>query len=194
VLVDADASKGAIQDGLEWLARSTTERDTAVVFLAGHGLNDALGQFFFLPQDADLEQIQDSMVSGGDIQKSLAAIPGRVVVFLDSCHSGAVMNRNSSVTRFVNELGSAENGVVVFTASTGAQLSQESPEWNNGAFTKALDEGLDGEADLFKKGRVTVSSLDAFLGDRVPTLTNGQQTPTVIKPTSVPDFPVALIK
>jgi DNA-binding beta-propeller fold protein YncE/uncharacterized membrane protein len=194
VLLDADATREAILDGLKWLAKATTERDTAVIFLAGHGLNDARDQFFFLPHGADLARIEDTTVAGAEIQAFLAAIPGRVVVFLDSCHSGAVMKRNSSVTRFVNELGSAENGVVVFTASTGTQLSLESSEWNNGAFTKALDEGLDGQADLFKKGRVTVSSLDAFLGDRVPALTNGQQTPTVIKPAAVPDFPVALTK
>lgn len=131
---------------------------------------------------------------GGRDPASLAAIPGRVVVFLDSCHSGGVLKRESNSIQFVNELGSAENGVVVFTASTGAQLSLESPEWQNGAFTKALDEGLDGQADLFKKGRVTVSSLDAYLSDRVPTLTQGQQTPVMIKAAAVPDFPVALTR
>jgi hypothetical protein len=194
MLLDADATKEAIQDALKWLGQATTERDTAVIFLAGHGLNDPRNQFFFLPHGADLARVADTMLADTDIQSALAAIPGRVVVFLDSCHSGAVLKRNSNVTRFVNELGCAENGVVVFTASTGMQLSQESPVWNNGAFTKALTEGLDGQADLLKKGRVTVSSLDAYLSDRVPTLTNGQQTPTVIKPAAVPDFPMALTR
>lgn len=194
VLLDAGASLEAIRDGLKWLGAATTERDTAVIFLAGHGMNDSRDRFFFLPHGADLERAEETMLAGADLQSALAAIPGRVVFFLDSCHSGAVMKRNSSVTRFVNTLGSAENGVVVFTASTGAQLSQESPEWNNGAFTKVLDEGLDGQADLFKKGRVTVSSLEAYLDDRVPILTKGLQTPTVIRPAAIPDFPVALLK
>jgi hypothetical protein len=194
VLVDGDATREAILGGLKWLAKAATEQDTAVIILAGHGLNDAEGQYFFLPHEADLDRMEDTMVADTDIQRALAAIPGRVVVFLDSCHSGAVLKRNSNVTRFVNELGSAENGVVVFTASTGSQLSQESAEWQNGAFTKALIEGLDGQADLFKRGRVTVSGLDAYVSDRVPVLTQGQQVPTVIKPAAVPDFTVALVR
>jgi uncharacterized caspase-like protein len=35
---------------------------------------------------------------------------------------------------------------VVFTSSTGNELSQEKEEWNNGAFTKAVVEGLRGAA------------------------------------------------
>jgi hypothetical protein len=46
-----------------------------------------------------------------------------------------------------NDLSSAENGVVVFASSTGMQLSLERADWGNGAFTKALLEGLEGEAD-----------------------------------------------
>jgi WD40 repeat protein len=64
-----------------------------------------------------------------------------------------------------------------------------------GAVTKIeVRSGLDVAADLFKKGRITVSGLDAYLGDRVPTLTGGRQTPTVIKPAAVPDFPLALLR
>lgn len=36
----------------------------------------------------------------------------------------------------------AENGAVVFTSSTGRQYSLENEDWGNGAFTKALVEGL----------------------------------------------------
>lgn len=193
ILLDAKATKNAILGGLEWLSKATGERDTAVVFLAGHGMNDSRGQFFFLPYGADLERAEASLVSDAEIQRALVAIPGKVVVFLDACHSGDVVKRNS-ITRFVNELASAENGIVVFTASTGRQLSLESAAWRNGAFTKALTEGLDGQADLLKKGRITVSSLDTYLADRVPTLTDGRQTPTVIKPMSIPDFALALTR
>ena len=48
--------------------------------------------------------------------------------------------------KFANELKAAENGIVVFTSSTGNELSQEKEEWNNGAFTKAVVEGLRGAA------------------------------------------------
>jgi hypothetical protein len=44
-------------------------------------------------------------------------------------------NPQGDLTRVVNELSSAENGVIVFAASTGKQLAQEAFEWKNGAFT-----------------------------------------------------------
>jgi hypothetical protein len=68
--------------------------------------------------------------------------------------TGRTKNENGYQHR-LNELSSAEDGVAVFSASTGSESSYEKPEWNNGAFTKALVEGLNGAADLTGKGRIT---------------------------------------
>jgi hypothetical protein len=46
VLADAQASKDEILDGLEWLQRQTTSKDVAMVFLAGHGVNDPTGVYY----------------------------------------------------------------------------------------------------------------------------------------------------
>lgn len=96
------------------------------------------------------------------------------------------------VTSVINELTSAENGVVVFSASTGNQVSYEDAAWGHGAFTKALVEGLTGSADFQHTGRITIDMLDLYLSERVKALTHGAQTPTTTKPETVPDFPVAL--
>ena len=42
-LTDAQATKGNILDGLEWLQRQVTAKDIAVLFFAGHGINDSDG-------------------------------------------------------------------------------------------------------------------------------------------------------
>ena len=52
--------------------------------------------------------------------------------------------------------------------------------------------GLDGKADLFKNGKITVSSMETWIAERVKELTEGAQTPTVAKPQTVPDFPIGL--
>jgi WD40 repeat protein len=91
----------------------------------------------------------------------------------------------------VNELSSAENGAIVFAASTGNQFSLENREWGNGAFTKAIVDGLQGRADYAGKGRITVNMLDLFISETVKELTHGRQTPTTAKPQTVPDFPIA---
>jgi len=109
-------------------------------------------------------------------------------------HSGGVMGKRAitDITGVINELTSAENGVVVFASSTGRQYSLEDPEWGNGAFTKAVIEGIAGKADLLGKGKITVNMLDAFIAERVKEITNGKQTPVTTKPNTVPDFPIAV--
>jgi len=177
------ATKGEVLDALEWLERQITSKDVAVLFLAGHGVNDRNGDYYFLPVDVDTERLKRT------------GLPGKVVVFLDTCHSGNIMGQRRGamdITGVINELTSAQNGAVVFAASTGNQYSLENPDWGNGAFSKAVIEGLNGKADERRTGRITVTMLDLYVAERVKELTRGQQTPTTTKPHSVPDFPVAL--
>ena len=96
------------------------------------------------------------------------------------------------ITGMVNELSSSENGAVVFASCTGRQQSMEDATWKNGAFTEAVLEGLGGKADLLGNGKITVSTLEAFVAERVKALTEGEQTPTVAKPQTITDFPIAV--
>ena len=101
---------------------------------------------------------------------------------------------DADITQVVNELSSAENGVVMFASSTGRQLSIENDTWKNGAFTEALIEGLSGGADYVKDGKLTIAELDLWLSDRVKQLTDKRQSPVVRKPDTIPDFPIALVR
>jgi uncharacterized caspase-like protein len=198
-LTDAQATKGNILDGLEWVQRQMTAHDVAVMFFAGHGINDPTGVFYFLPVDADLEKLKRTGISQSDITSTVANIAGKVLVFMDACHSGNLTGKLKRrgvvvVTSVINELASAENGAVVFSSATGRQYALENVEWGNGAFTKALVEGIRGKADFKSTGRITVNMLDLYVSERVKELTQGQQTPTTAKPPNVPDFPVALLR
>jgi WD40 repeat protein len=202
VITEDGAKAGDILDGLEWIKHQTTSKDIAVVFLSGHGDNDEEHRFYFCAQDYDRARRLRTGVSFEDIQKTLSSIAGKVLFFIDSCHAGNALGKlyaakgaatgGSDLTRLVNELSSAENGAVVFASSTGKQESLESDEWKNGAFTKAIVEGLNGKADLMQNGKITVNELETYLAERVKELTEGQQTPTVAKPQTVPDFPIAI--
>ena len=199
VLTDQQATKDNILDALDWIQRETTSRDVAMLYISGHGMNDNAGVFYYLPVNADINAIKRTCLMFGDIKTTTMSVAGKVLLFVDACHSGDVMGKNSTrksadVTAMVNDLSSAENGVVVFTSSTGRQYSLENASWGNGAFTKALIEGIGGKADLFRKGKITVKSLDAYVADRVKELTTGKQSPTAIIPDGVPDFPIAIIK
>jgi len=195
LLIDEHATKDDILDGLEWLQREVTSKDVAMVFIAGHGVNDPTGVYYYLPANADLEKLKRTGVPYSDLKNTISGLAGKVLMFVDTCHSGNVFGGKrsiSDITGVINELSSAENGVVVFASSTGRQYSLEDPKWGNGAFTKALVEGLKGKADLLGKGKITINMLDAFIAERVKELTKGKQTPVTAKPQTVPDFPIAV--
>ncbi len=197
-LTDAQATRDEIVDGLDWILHETTSKDVAMVFLSGHGVNDERGNYYFLPANLDRQKLMRTGVPWSDIKRTVEQIAGKVLFFVDSCHSGNVIGGRKDLavdaTGFVNELASAENGAVVFAASTGTQVAFEDPAWGNGAFTKALVEGLAGKADYTGKGRITINMLDLYLSERVKELTAGRQTPTTTKPQTVPDFPVAVMR
>jgi WD40 repeat protein len=198
LLTDANASKFNILDGLEWIQKETTSRDVSMIFFAGHGINDNAGTFFYLPVEAETERLRTTCINYVDIKQTVASIAGKVILFMDACHSGDVMGSTRraiiDINGVVNELSSAENGAVVFTSSTGRQYSLEDATWNNGAFTKSLVEGLGGKADLFGRKNISIKTLDAFITQRVKELTKGKQAPTTIIPASIPDFPIAIVK
>jgi uncharacterized caspase-like protein len=197
LLTDAQATRDEIVDGLEWLQRQVTQHDVGMLFFAGHGINDAAQGYTFLPANADPERLKRTGVSMADVRSTLASLAGKALFFFDTCHAGNVLGAGRrelgrDVSGLVNELASTENGVVVFSSSTGRQFSYEDPAWRNGAFTLALVEGLNGAAAAPDSSRITHKMLDVYVSDRVKRLTDGRQTPVTQAPGGVPDFPVAM--
>jgi outer membrane biosynthesis protein TonB len=195
LLTNARANRAAIEEGLKWLVESVGPGDVAMLFLAGHGINKDDGQYYFLNYEAQHERLEETALSERDIRDALRSIRGRTLFFVDTCFSGNVIGdvRTSSreLSRMANTLASAENGVVVFAASSGRQESEEKAAWGNGAFTKVLVEGLRGRADLNRSGRITFKGLDFYVSEEVRQLTQERQTPVTIIPVGVPDFVVA---
>jgi uncharacterized caspase-like protein len=126
----------------------------------------------------------------------LTKIGGKKIFFFDTCYSGAVLTGKTTSTqpdvdKFANDLKAAENRIVVFTSSTGNELSLERDEWNNGAFAKAVVEGLHGAAAQPKIPVIMISDLQGYVSRRVKELTNGNQRPMMAMPKTVEDFPIA---
>ena len=195
-LPNEEATREEIIGGLEWLMRAPTKRDIAMVFLSGHGLSDERRRYFFLPYNFDLTKKLATAVKQVDLTEALREIPARkVLFFVDSCYAGGASDTHfkgaeqADIDGLVNELKSAEAGVVVFAASTGTQVSQEHKDWQNGAFTEALLEGLAGKADYHRKKAITVKCLDLYLANRVKELTGGAETPTTTMPEATPELP-----
>jgi uncharacterized caspase-like protein len=172
----------------------------AVIFLAGHGIND--GGYYFLSYDADPGNKLLTLLSDSVLRDVLVRLPGQVLLFLDTCRAGSLLGtglastdqdlrRLVDVRQFVNLMTFSHNGVVVFSATQSGELSQESPDWGHGAFTKALLDALGGAADGNGDGDITTSELEGYLASTVRRMTGGAQTPVAAKPGGVPDLVVA---
>lgn len=199
LLLDEQATRDAVIEGLDWIGKQTTSKDVAMILLSGHGINDNLNRYYYAPHNLNIERLASTGVKYSDILGAVEAIAGKKIFFVDTCHSGNSIGSSSKrkdvsvdMKVFVEELSSAENGAIVFNSSTGKQVSLEDAKWGNGAFTKALIEGLSGKAAIADKRKVTINSLDLYISERVKQLTNGSQTPTTAKPQSIADFPIAV--
>ncbi len=191
-LTNREATRANIDREFEWLRRTAGPTDVAMLFMAGHGLNDSTGQYYFLPADGQHERLASTAVAQTTIVATLSKIRAKTLLFLDTCFAGnslgALRQSGRQTEKMMNDLSSSENGVVVFASSTGQEESEEKAEWGNGAFTKALIEGLGGKADFMRAGRVTYAALNLFLSEEVTRLTQGRQRPVFISPRGIPDF------
>ncbi|HYG82238.1 MAG TPA: caspase family protein, partial [Pyrinomonadaceae bacterium] len=57
ILTDEQATKDEILDGLDWIRKETTSNDVAMVFFAGHGVNDQNNYYYFCPHNIDPERL-----------------------------------------------------------------------------------------------------------------------------------------
>jgi WD40 repeat protein len=196
-LVNTEARRADVVDALTFLEQMTQD-DLAVLFIAGHGKQDTRGDFFFLPHDADQQRLRSTAVKWVEFKDLLGNLPGKVLLLADACHSADIFGgkgRRSvlDMGQLATEFADAEAGVIVFTSSQGKEFSLESDEWGHGAFTKALLDGLNGEADFDRDGVIHQSELEAYVKRGVVRLTGGKQHPITIRPQAMPDFPLAIV-
>lgn len=192
-LTNTSASRKDIFNALDWIRTHTGKNDVAMIFVSGHGTNDQYEYYYYLPADSNPQHLVTTAVPFSAIQKTAALLQGKAIFFIDTCRSGGAMGKKQiDIRRTLSDLAQSNKTIVVFSSSSNEQVSFEEENWNNGAFTKALIEGIDGKAAL-ADGAVTVYSLSLYISKRVQEMTAGKQTPTIAIPTSIPDFAIARV-
>jgi WD40 repeat protein len=195
-----NAKRGEVLDSLEWLERSSEEGDINLLFLAGHGITDDQQQFYYMAADSEPARPRSTGVSRDEILRTIRNRKGAMVVMLDACHSadtaGSAEKKGSRVdmNRLANELGDKSLGVFLYASALGRQFSFEHADWQNGAFTKAMLEGLKGGADRDKLGYVDTEELSLFVRRRVLQMTGQRQEPVRMKPDATPELRLVLLK
>ncbi len=188
-LLNDNAISDNIFDALDWIEREVTSKDVAIIFIAGHGVNDDKGNYYFLSHDANLDRLRRTSVKWAEIQDTTSNLPSKVILLADTCHSGGITGKRRDITSAVKSIMNSGSGSIIMTATTGSGYSYEQKSWGHGAFTKAILEGLGkAKADYNEDRTISIKEIDLYVTDRVKKLTKGKQKPTTIIPNSVPDF------
>ena len=162
-LKDLNATKTAIISGIASTFSGADDNDVSYFFFSGHG-EEYLGIYYLCPTNILLTSY-DNDISVNELETALSAIPGRKVVFLDSCYSGGFIGKGDG-RKIISkeELVSFNDGIInvfsqaqikallttteykVLTACHGYQISLEySPHPLDGNpfgwFSAALCEG-----------------------------------------------------
>jgi len=205
-LLVTDGTAAEVRQSFRFLDQAG-ERDTVLLFIAGHGITDRDGKFFFLTRDAvftDYNVVNDRQgnpmpvdivvdatraVSGDEIMPMLEG-SGRRLLMIDACQSGAV-----DTVRMTRAL--QKSNAYVFTASQGNESSQESARWGggHGVFTYSVLNALRGAPSALAQpgNEVRVWSMSGYVQLEVPRETGGQQNPRLYSLLSA-DFPLAVIR
>jgi uncharacterized caspase-like protein len=196
----ANADRADVLRGLDWLETDSEEGDVNLLFLSGHGVTDDKGYFYYLAADSQLDNLRATAVGRDEILRTIKNRKGAMVVMLDTCQSGASADTSMptgsrvDMNRLANELGDRTLGVFLYASALGRQFSYESAAWGNGAFTKAMIEGLSGKADQGNSGFVETDELAVYVRRRVLELTTRRQEPVRIKPDAAPEMQIARLK
>jgi hypothetical protein len=171
-LINEDATLPRITDAMARISARARNRDYVMIYLSGHGgshpkTGDYLYENYdFLPRDPRTH------LTGKTIWGWLQRTPGIGFLVLDTCQAALAVPHH-------------DVSFVTLASCLSDESSSETALLQQGFFTRALLEGLRGQADANHDGIVTLAELDAYIADRVHLLTRGKQKTTMVHPNYV---------
>lgn len=186
LLLNSEASRANVLDGLQWLVDNVQQGDVVMLFCSAHGFLDDRDNFYLGSHEVDPERLRSTGVPWreviGILHEELPAC--KRLVFLDACHSAGI--GGAGVQNPLHDLAAPELGTIFYASCTLQQKSFEQDEWRHGAFTKAiLDVLADKTADISPKtgdGLVSTVELELGVTEKVSTMTGDRQNPVVYAP------------
>lgn len=176
-LLSSQATKTKIEFHLRHLCKTVQENDEILIFFAGHGVAingvNYITCFDTIPSDLAHTCIALKWIL--DLIKSSKS--NRVVLFLDSCHSG--LEIDDSMRGIFDVLDESEidaffadaEYAVGFSSCSSDEYSYSSPNLKHGIWTYHLIKVFKGEAPLALQNNkyITSASLQNYLAKEVPT-------------------------
>jgi len=199
LLTDKEADRQGILEGIAWLQREATPQDTTVIFYSGHGAKHPAVGFFLVPARFQDAQPLKTMISGAELKRETKQIHGQVVVLLDCCYAGAILNEKLrtpavpplQLLALQGKPAEATSGPAILCAARAREESEENDTIHHGIFTKVLLQGLSGKADFNHDGVVTLGEVERFIKQRLAKASKGQQHAISALSTLPPATPLA---
>lgn len=182
IYTNEDANQKNIQDGLDWLQRSCTKEDVAVVLFSGHGVRGRNG-LYFVPFEGDDQGIQSTCLNWTSVADRVARTnAAQILFFADCCHAGAFSKETRPTQDEIAQAFARKQDLFFFCSSQGDEVSIETEELEHGAFTAAVIDAWSGAADADNDQFVTCNELATYVRTRVRDQTGDRQTPYVPYP------------
>jgi len=205
-LTNTQATRIEIIDALEWLEKSPSQGDIAVLFVSSHGFKEGENSYL-MPYDGYADKLRATAIDFYDINQTVAKLSNkherncRVLMLLDACHSGqfGVQGEKGAnqinIDNAIRTLNKSEFGIMMLHSSESSETSFEDPAWKHGAFTFAILEALQqGKGDVSNDGVIEFDELSLYVKNRVKELTNMKQHPVSKNPATITNFPISIIR
>ena len=161
-----NSTKSQILNAIRTQFKDATENDVSLFHYSGHGVGVTPSSSYYEEYQGALVAIDDQYITFTELAAELSKIKGRVVVILDSCHSGAGIGKGaafdadafnrSAIEAFSGYAMDGTRGAktgellqekfIVITAARSSQYSYDGQYdgsgYNQGAFTAALIRGI----------------------------------------------------
>lgn len=160
---DNNTKAGELAKTFELLStKGIQNNDLVIIYFSGNGL--AIDDdYLLLGSDYNPAALRSTSIRMSQLLKDLDNLPGKKLILLDACYSGAAIKLPSNVS--------------IITASTANQAAFEDSQWQHGAFTKVLIEALSTKkADTNADGYTTLNELFDYTKKKLPILTQTKRT------------------
>jgi WD40 repeat protein len=153
-LADGAATRQAVVDAMHRIAGEAQADDAVLIYLAGHGVGTADGNYVFVTSDVrEIDGIAEDGLEHATLAALLAEIPAEnVFLVLDTCYAGAFDLKGPANLAY-------ESGYFVLAGSSSVEEALDSYNGENGVLAHAVKQGLlgaaaspDGEIDALQLG------------------------------------------
>lgn len=173
LLKDKKATAENIRDAFKRFLYNNANNPDDIVFVyySGHGDLFDSREAYIIPYGAQRNRLTSQAIPLEEIDSAVKKLDStKIAMFIDSCHSGSIMNGINSkgvmqkVTGITNNfLDLAKPGQLIMTSSSAEEESLEMPG-QGGLFTHYLLEGMRGKADIINKdNKITVEELFQYV-------------------------------